>query len=169
MSTNELPLNESEAPEESEPRYGGKDSRRRIYRLLEELFGDSRHAQIQGLLLVRKNAQIIINNPTNDELKAAYARGRADLQAEIVFAERLAAIRAKYPDFDSAWASVRPLVPRVIWQEAADHPEGLEGVYQLARLPELCQELSEMEPERARERFKFFVKDLTALTRGAIQ
>ncbi len=90
-------------------------------------------------------------------------RGREDLQAEIVFAERLAAIRGKYPDFDHAWASVRPLVPRVVWEEATDLAHGLEAAYQLSKLPELARELAELEPEKARERFRHFVKDLAAL------
>jgi hypothetical protein len=96
-------------------------------------------------------------------LREAYQRGRADLQAEIVFAERLAAIRSKYVDFDLAWASVRPLVPRVVWEEASDLEHGLEAAYQLAKVPELCRELSALGPEKARERFRFFVGDLMAL------
>ncbi len=96
-------------------------------------------------------------------LREAYRRGREDLKSEVIFAERLAAIRQKYLDFDSAWAQVRPLVPRAVWAEAADLEHGLEGAYQLSKLPELCQELSEMDAERARERFRFFVRDLKAL------
>jgi len=199
---------------EQEPNYGGIDSRRRVYRLLEEIFGPSRHAQIQGLLGIRNNtkdaaekseplpaamenaqmrkrilllcasiwgepqhivdslgkiykgttpAHTATKDAGDEALHAAYQRGRADLQAEIVFAERLSAIRAKYPDFDHAWASVRPLVPRVVWEEAADLTHGLEAAYQLSKLPELARELSELEPEKARERFRHFVRDLAAL------
>jgi hypothetical protein len=100
-------------------------------------------------------------------LREAYQRGRADLQAEMVFAERLSAIRAKYPDFDRAWAAVKPLVPRVVWAEVADLEHGLEGAYRLSKLPELATELSVMGPSRAVERFRHFVKDLAALTKGA--
>ncbi len=108
----------------------------------------------------------IVKTATDAELRAAYQRGRTDLQAEIAFAERLAEIQARYPDFDRAWASVRPLVPRVVWAEMADSEHSLESAYHLSKLPELCQELSEMESERARERFRHFLKDLIALTRG---
>lgn len=102
--------------------------------------------------------------PSSDpEIRAAYQRGRADLQSEILFAERLAAIRVKYPDFDRSWGRVKPLVPRDVWAEMADHPDGLDGAYWLSKLPELCQELSELPPEKAVERFRHFVKDLTAL------
>jgi hypothetical protein len=111
----------------------------------------------------KRIAELEAQRPTEAALHAAYQRGRADLQNEIVFAERLAAIRAKYPDFDRAWASVKPLVPRIVWAEVADHPYGLEGAYQLSKLPELCTELSEMSPETARDRFRFFVRDLMAL------
>lgn len=142
-----------------------KGSKRRILHLVEEVFGPSPNAQVQGLINVRKGERVV-RDATEEQLKAAYQRGRADLQAEIEFAERLSAIRAKYPDFDQAWRSVRPLVPRVVWQEMADHPDGLESAYQLSKLPELCQELSELGPEKARERFRHFVRDLVALTRG---
>jgi hypothetical protein len=144
----------------AERKYGGEPSARRIRRLVEELFGPGLEAQITGLLKLRKGARVV--EPSEEQLRSAYQRGRADLQAEIVFAERLAAIRTKYPDFDRAWASVRPLIPRVIWEEIAELEHGLEGAYQLSKLPELCAELSAM-PERARERFQFFVRDLLAL------
>jgi hypothetical protein len=147
----------------SERKYGGEPSNRRIKQLLERMFGHSLDAQIQGLLEIRKR---VLDSTSNEALAAAYQRGRADLQAEIVFAERLAAIRAKYPDFDRAWASVRPLVPRTIWEESADLEHGLEGAYQLSKLPELAQELAAMEPDAARQRFRFFVRDLMALTGG---
>lgn len=151
----------------SETQERSKGSHRRILHLVGEMFGPSPHAQIQGLLKMRglRGEQIVVN-AKDEELKAAYQRGRADLQNEIIFAERLAAIRAKYPDFDSAWSSVRPLVPRVVWEEAADLEHGLEAAYQLSKLPELASELSELEPDKARERFRHFVKDLTALTKG---
>jgi hypothetical protein len=150
----------------SERKYRGEPSNRRVKTLLEQIFGHSLDAQIQGLLHVRKGAQVVVHKAKDDELSAAYQRGRADLTAEIVFAERLAAIRSKYVDFDHAWASVRPLVPRCIWEEAADLEHGLEGAYQLSKLPELARELAELEPERARQRFQHFVRDLVALTKG---
>jgi hypothetical protein len=155
-------------PPENERKYGGIDSRRRIYHLLEEMFGPSRGKQIQGLLEMRKSGRVV-RETTDEELKEAYQRGRSDLQAEIVFSERLAAIREKYADFDNAWRSVRPLVPRTVWAEMADHPEGLESAYQLSKLPELCQELSELGPQKARERFQFFVRDLQAITKGIMR
>jgi hypothetical protein len=181
------------APQLAERKYGGADSMRRVKQLLSELFGPSPAKWIQGLLDLRKNVLPSVNGnwrelerklqtetkqrealeaelrsvPHGDaELKAAYQRGRADLQAEIVFAERLAEIQARYPDFDRAWASVRPLVPRVVWEEAAELEHGLEGAYQISKLPELAAELAELPPEKARERFRFFVRDLTALTKG---
>jgi hypothetical protein len=157
---------ENAAPSESEPQESNKGYRRRILHLVEETFGPSPHAQIQGLLALRSGEQV--TKHVDEELRAAYARGRADLQAEIIFAERLADIRSKYPDFDRAWASVKPIVPRVIFSEVADHPEGLEAAYQLAKLPELCEELSALDPEKARERFRHFVKDLVVLTKGAV-
>lgn len=179
MSTSEMPLNESSAPHDgesalpaspaAEPQERNKGFRRRILHLVEEMFGPSPRAQIDGLIKVRKGIQIVVSKPTDEELRAEYQRGRANLQAEIVFAERLSAARAKYADFDAAWRSVRPLVPRAVWAEMADHPDGLESAYQLSKLPELCQELSMLEPEKARERFRHFVKDLVALTRGAQQ
>lgn len=177
-------------PQSEEPlterKYGGEPSMARVKQLLSELFGPSPAKWIIGLLGVRKNVLPSVNGnwreletrckaaekelaelrsaPHSDgELKAAYQRGRADLQAEIVFAERLAEIRAKYSDFDAAWRSVRPLVPRCIWEEAADLEHGLDGAYQLSKLPELADELSGLEPEKARERFRHFVKDLVAL------
>jgi len=204
-------------PQLAEPDYGSAGSRRRIYRLLEETFGPSRHAQIQGLLSMRRAAsdsadkerpstasentqnQILslcakiwgapenivasldkiyhgtapgntaVRTASDAELKAAYERGRSDLTAEIVFAERLAAIRAKYSDFDACWNRVRPLVPRVVWEEAAELEHGLEGAYQLSKLPELATELAALEPENARARFRFFVHDLVILMRGTQQ
>jgi hypothetical protein len=145
-----------------------KGFRRRILHLVEEMFGPSPNAQIRGLVAIRKSGQIVVTAASDDDLKAAYQRGRADLQAEIVFAERLSAIRQKYFDFDHAWGQVRPLVPRAIWEEAADLEHGLEGAYQLSKLPELAAELAELPPEKARERFRFFVRDLTHLTGGAL-
>jgi len=102
------------------------------------------------------------------ELREAYRRGRADLQAEIVFAERLSAIQVKYPNFDAAWKSVKPLLPRVVWEEISDLEYGLEGAYQLSKDPELCAELAELPPEKARERFRFFVRDFMKLMKGAL-
>jgi hypothetical protein len=169
MSASEQALTSQSASSESEPQDRNKGYKRRILHLVEEMFGPSPRAQIDGLIKTRNGGQIVVTAASDEELKAAYQRGRDDLQAEIVFAERIAAIRAKYPDFDGAWARVKPLVPRTVWAEIADHPEGLEGAYQLAKLPELCQELSELDPARARERFRFFVHDLTHLTRGAIR
>jgi len=154
------------APPNSEPQERNKGFKRRILHLVEEMFGPSPNAQIQGLIKMRKGGQIVVTAASDDELKAEYERGRADLLAEIQFAERLAAVRAKYPDFDSAWHSVRPLVPRTVWAEMADNPDGLESAYQLSKLPELCEELSKLDPDKARERFRHFVNDLTALTRG---
>lgn len=162
MATSEQALTSQSLSSESEPQDRNKGYKRRVLHLVEEMFGPSPNAQIQGLIKMRKSAQVIIHSDA--DLKAAYQRGREDLQAEIVFAERLAAIRAKYPDFEQAWASVRPLVPRCVWEQAADLEHGLEGAYQLSKLPELALELSELEPEKARERFRHFVKDLVALT-----
>ncbi len=187
-------LADSSVPDGQGRKYGGEPSFRRVKQLLEELWGPSPAAQVEGLSSVRKTggkkqrdeernwralvaerdtwrakAEAAEQKPTSEaEIRAAYQRGRADLQAEIVFAERLAAIRAKYPDFDSAWNRVRPLVPRAVVAEAADLEHGLEGAYQLSKLPELCQELSEMDAERAGERFRFFVRDLTALKAAAL-
>ena len=46
------------------------------------------------------------------ELREAYRRGRADLQAEIVFAERLSGDPSqKYPNFDAAWKSCEAFAP----------------------------------------------------------
>jgi hypothetical protein len=141
-------------------KHGGEPSMRRVKQLVEEIFGHSLDAQIQGLLKIRKGLRI---EPSDEALRAAYQRGRDDLTAEIQFAERLAAIRQKYADFDHAWASVRPMVPRTIWEESADLEHGLEGAYQLSKLPELAAEFSALEPEAARQRFRFFVRDLIAL------
>ncbi len=153
-------------PQLAERKYGGEDSFRRINQLLTQLFGPSIHAQIQGLLDVRKGAPVTVH-VSDSEREEAYQRGKADgraqLQEEIVFAERLAEIRAKYPDFDYAWSSVRPLVPRGVWEEAANLEHGLEGAYQLSKLPELARELAALSPEKARERFRHFVRDLIAL------
>jgi hypothetical protein len=174
VSTAEAPLNENSALSENDalpgapdPQERSKGFRRRILHLVEEMFGPSPNAQIQGLIAMRKGGQIVVTVASDEQLRAEYERGRADLQAEIEFAERLAAVRAKYPDFDSAWKSVRPLVPRSVWAEMADNPYGLESTYQLSKLPELCEELSKLDPDKARERFRHFVRDLVAL--GAIQ
>jgi hypothetical protein len=214
----EIPVNGNGAAAETaqpqgEPNYGGKESRRRVYALLEEVWGPSRHAQILGLITVRNNARdpekvppvtmigtqnrilalcatiwgapeniveslqkiyhgatpahTLARTASDEELKSAYKRGRADLEKEIEFAERISAIRARYSDFDEVWRRVRPLVPRTVLEEMAEHPDGLDSAYQLSKLPELCQELSELEPEKARERFQHFVRDLKAITRGA--
>src|SRR5208283_3834275 len=162
-SSNGNAVAESVQPQLAERKYGGEPSNRRVKQLLEQVFGHSLDAQIQGLLKIRKDVRI---EAGDEALRAAYQRGRADLTAEIVFAERLAAIRAKYPDFDRAWASVRPLVPRVVWEEAAELEHGLDGAYQLSKLPELATELIALEPEKARERFRHFVHDLVILMKG---
>jgi len=159
-SSNGNAVAESVQPQLAERKYGGEPSNRRVKQLLEQVFGHSLDAQIQGLLKIRKDVRI---EAGDESLREAYQRGRADLQAEIVFAERLADVRTRYPDFDHSWNSVRPLVPRSVWTEVADNEHGLEGAYALSKLPELCRELSEMEPEKARERFRFFVRDLRAL------
>jgi hypothetical protein len=162
MATSEQAITaQTGAQQSEEPQERNKGYRRRILRLVEETFGPSPHAQIQGLLALRGGKQV--TKHVDEELRAAYARGRADLQAEIVFAERLAAIQNKYPDFNHAWAQVRPLVPRPIWEEVANLEHGLEAAYHLSKLPEMARELSELEPEKARERFRHFVKDLAAL------
>ncbi len=155
----------SPAPDGTQPvledrKHGGEPSNRRVKQLLEQIFGHSLDAQIKGLLAVRKGERV---EAPDEALRAAYGRGRADLLAEIKFAERLAEIRSRYPDFDSSWNRVRPLVPRVVWAEVADSEHGLEAAYRLAKLPELCRELSELDPEKARERFRHFVKDVVAL------
>ena len=92
------------------------------------------------------------------ELQEAYRLGREDLQAEIVFAKRRAAIQQKYPDFDSAWNRVRPLVPGVVWAQIVDLEDGLDQLYQLSKFPEWCTKLSELPPEKALERFQVFVE-----------
>jgi hypothetical protein len=145
-------------------------TRKRILLLCSTIWGEPEHI-VESLLKIYKGTtpERMARKDVGDEaLSAAYRRGRSDLEAEIQFAEKLAKIRAKYFDFDSAWASVRPLVPRVVWEEAANLEHGLEGAYQLARLPELARELAELSPEKARERFRHFVKDLEALMRGQL-
>jgi hypothetical protein len=194
---------DASSPVESPQRkYGGEPSRRRVWRLIEEIFGPSQANQIQGLLKIRRGAPGAGPEKTSEEketekelnfkalrektarieaeleeyrtgkrkpesqavaLREAYQRGRRDLENEIVFAQRLAAIRARYENFDAAWNRVRPLVPRAVLMEAADLEDGLEACYHLARLPELCSELAELPPGKAQERFRHFVRDLRAL------
>jgi hypothetical protein len=173
-STAAAPSNENGAQPESaslEPQERNKGFRRRILHLVEETFGASPRAQIDGLIKTRKGAQIVIQS--DEELERAYARGcaagRADLEQEIKFEDfkkRSDAFLDKYPDFEHTWAAVRDSLPRSIWQEVADNDYGLEGAYWLTKTPELCRELSGLDSEEARERFRFFIKVLKALKRA---
>lgn len=185
-STAELPSNgNAETPALSE-RKQGEPSMHRVKQLLASLYGPSPAAWIRGLKerpsspapqdeksleAQRDEAFIRGYQQCHEQGRAdrdqAYRDGkedgRAGLQAEIVFSERLAEIRQKYPHFDSAWRAVRPLLPHVVWEEATDLENGLEGLYALSRLPELCRELSSLEPEQARLRFRFFIRDMKHL------
>lgn len=152
----------------NEPPTATGNARNKILHLCATIWGAPENI-VESLKEIYRGAapgNTVTRTATDDELKAAYQRGRADLRAEIEFSERLSAIQAKYPDFDHAWASVRPLVPRSVLADMADDANGLEGAYALAKLPELCEELSALDPEKARERFKHFLRDLVALTKG---
>jgi len=169
MSTSELPLNGNSAPNENdalpdEPQEHGKGFKRRIFRLLEEMFGPSPNAQVRGLIKLRKGEGVVVEQIKDEELGAAYQRGRESVFAEQEFSERVAKARSKYADFDAALRAVKPLVPRAVLTAAADLPHGLEALYALSRLPKLCEELSELPDEKAVERFGHFEHDFALMT-----
>jgi hypothetical protein len=140
------------------------DTQKRILHLCGAIWGAPERV-IESLSAIQ-HGKTPAEQASNTDIRAAYLRGRADLEAEIQFSERLAAARQNFPGFDAAWRSVKPLIPRSVWQEIVDEPHGLAGAYHLSKLPALCQELSELEPDKARERFRHFLNDLKIL--GAI-
>jgi hypothetical protein len=175
----------------AERQHGGEPSMARVKQLLSELFGPSPAKWILGLLDVRKKVPPLVNGNWRElerkldaetkkrealekelaELRAmphsdgeAYQRGRESVFAEQEFSERLAVARSKYPDFDAALRSVKPLVPRAVLTAAADLEHGLEALYALSRLPKLCEELAELSDEKAVERFNHFEHDFALMT-----
>src|SRR5262249_53360941 len=131
-------------------------TRKRIWQLLNQCFGPDIHAQIQGLLALRKNGAPEMQRREKAGYEQAFEDGR-NFQAFVYDAREL---RRTHPDFDSAMKLFRELPNADVIQGIAERqPDGAEAIYVMAKRESLLKEFRGLDAKSTRLRFIHFVND----------